>query len=80
MALGIKRKILKGGVLVLPTRQLYAYLTDRVGNFEEIEPYFDLWRSIACEDGLLAVIAVEHDRTSDKVPRIKKGTDGRALI
>lgn len=80
MALGIKRKILKGGVLVLPTRQLYSYLTDRVGNFEEIEPYFDLWRSIACEDGLLAVIAVEHDGTSDKVPRIKKGTDGRALI
>lgn len=80
MALGIKRKILKGGVLVLPTRKLYSYLTDRVGNFEEIEPYFDLWRSIACEDGLLAVIAVEHDGTSKDVPRIRKGTDGRALI
>jgi Restriction endonuclease BamHI len=80
MALGIKRGILKGGVLVLPTRNLYSYLTDRVGNFEEIEPYFDLWRSIRCEDGILAVIAVEHDATSNKVPRIKKGTDGRALI
>ncbi len=80
MALGIKRGILKGGVLVLPTRKLYAYLTDRVGNFEEIEPYFDLWRSIPCEDGLLAVIAVEHDATSNRVPRIKKGTDGRAFI
>lgn len=80
MALGIKRKILKGGILVLPTRRLYFYLTDRVGNFEEIEPYFDLWRAIPCEDGILAVIAVEHDGTSDKVPRITKGTDGRALI
>src|SRR5438093_11498594 len=29
-----------GGVLVLPTRKLYAYLTDRVGNFEELTPYF----------------------------------------
>ena len=45
MALGIKREQLKGGILVLPTRNLYFYLTDRVGSFEEIEPYFDLWRS-----------------------------------
>lgn len=80
MALGIKKGILKGGVLILPTRRLYSYLTDRVGNYEEIEPYFDLWRSVACADGILAVIAVEHDATSNKVPRIKKGTDGRALI
>lgn len=80
MALGIKRKILKGGILILPTRRLYNYLTDRVGNLEEIEPYFDLWRSIKCEDGVLAVIAVEFDATSKEVPRIKKGTDGRALI
>jgi hypothetical protein len=80
MALGIIKGILKGGILVLPTRHLYSYLTDRVGNFEEIEPYFDLWRSISCADGILAVIAVEHDGTSNKVPRITKGTDGRALI
>lgn len=80
MALGIKKGILKGGILVLPTRDLYIYLTDRIGNFEEIEPYFDLWSSISCNDGVLAVIAVEHDATSRKVKRIKKGTDGRALI
>lgn len=80
MALGIKREQLKGGVLVLPTRNLYFYLTDRVGSFEEIEPYFDLWRSIPCKDGILAVMAVEHDAISEKVPRLKKGTDGRALI
>jgi hypothetical protein len=80
MALGIKRGILKGGILVLPTRRLYSYLTDRVGNFEEIEPYFDLWRSVVCADGILAVIAVEYDAVSNKVARIKKGTDGRALI
>jgi len=80
MALGIKRGILKGGILILPTRHLYAYLTDRIGNFEEIEPYFDLWRSLSCADGILAVIAVEHNAISNKVPRIRKGTDGRALI
>lgn len=80
MALGIKKRILKGGILVLPTRDLYQYLTDRIGNYEEIEPYFELWSSIPCNDGILAVISVEHDSTSKSVPRIKKGTDGRALI
>ncbi|HEX9758549.1 MAG TPA: hypothetical protein VGB26_12260 [Nitrospiria bacterium] len=80
MALGIKNGMLKGGTLVLPTRGLYKYLTDRVGNIDEIEPYFELWSSMPFKDGILAVISVEHDATSLEVPRIKKGTDGRALI
>ena len=80
MAIGLIKRILKGGILVLPTRRLYSYLTDRIGNLEELEPYFDLWRSISCDDGILAVIAVEHDGISKKVPRIMKGTDGRALL
>jgi len=68
-----------GGVLVLPTRRMAKYLTDRVGNFEEIEPYFRLWKGAATA-GYLAVVAVEHDAESEEVPRISKGTDGRALI
>jgi len=79
MALGILKGILIGGALVLPTRAMYRYLTDRVGNFAEIEPYFDLWRALQVEDGLLVVIAIEHDAVSGSVPRIPKGTDGRAL-
>ncbi len=79
MALGIMKKILIGGVLILPTREMYQYLTDRIGNFREISPYFPLWRSLNLEEGLLLVIAIEHDAVSDQVPRIKKGTDGRAL-
>ena len=47
---------------------------------EELEPYFDLWRSVAFSNGSLAVVAVEHDRTSRRVKRIAKGTDGRALV
>jgi hypothetical protein len=58
---------------------MYRYLTDRVGNYAEIEPYFDLWRALTVKDGLLAVIAVEHDAVSVSAPRIPKGTDGRAL-
>jgi len=79
MALGILKGLLIGGALVLPTRAMYKYLTDRVGNFAEIEPYFDLWRALRVEVGLLVVIAIEHDAVSSSVPRIPKGTDGRAL-
>jgi hypothetical protein len=66
------------GVLIVPTREMYKYLTDRIGNLGELEPYFPLWRSMRTK-GALAVITVEHDGVSSDVPRIKKGTDGRAL-
>lgn len=79
MALGLLGGILVAGVLVLPTRAMYKFLTDRIGNFPELEPYFPLWRSIPVENGVLAVIAIEHDGTRDDAPRIPKGTDGRAL-
>jgi hypothetical protein len=79
MALGIMKGVLTGGALILPTREMYKYLTDRVGNYPELEPYFPLWRSLNVSEGVLAVIAVEHDAVSLTVPRIPKGTDGRAL-
>ncbi len=80
MALGLLRGTLIGGVLIVPTREMYKYLTDRVGNLRELEPYFPLWRSIPVQEGILAVIAIEHDAVSKNVPRIEKGTDGRALM
>ena len=80
MALGLMRGTIAAGILVVPSRELYRYLTDRVGNMQELEPYLDLWKSIPCTfGGILQVIAIEHDSTSTKVPRILKGTDGRAL-
>ncbi len=79
MAMALLSGFISGGVLVLPTRALYRYLTDRVGNLAEIEPYFPLWRSVPVKYGLLGILAVEHDETSLEVPRIAKGTDGRAL-
>lgn len=80
MCLGILQGDLIGGILILPTRELYQYLTDRVGNYPELEPYFPLWHSIPCEEGYLSVIAIEHDATSYHVPRIPKGTDGMARV
>jgi hypothetical protein len=80
MALGILKNILIGGALIVPTREMYKYLTDRIGNFPELEPYFPLWRSLRVDEGLLIIIAIEHDAVNRNVPRILKGTDGRALL
>ena len=79
MAVGLLDGVLTGGILILPSREMYQYLTDRIGNYAEIEPYFPVWRNLSIEKGLLAVIEVEHDAISLDVPQIKKGTDGRAL-
>jgi len=75
-----QRGLALGGALVLPTRRMYQYLTDRIGNVEELEPYYPVWQAYPWEDGVLAMYGVEHDDTSELVPRIEKGTDGRALI
>lgn len=79
MALGLMKGVLAAGILVVPSRELYKYLTDRVGNMAELEPYLELWRRIPCQRGVLEIVAIEHDATSKKVPRIPKGTSGRAL-
>ncbi|NOY69733.1 MAG: restriction endonuclease [Deltaproteobacteria bacterium] len=79
MAVGLLDGVLAGGILILPSREMYQYLTDRIGNYAEIEPYFPVWRNLSINNGVLAVIEVEHDATSLDIPPIKKGTDGRAL-
>ena len=79
MALGLMKGVLAAGVLVVPSRKLYKFLTDRVGNFDELEPYLDLWRAVPCSRGVLEIVVVEQDAESTLVPRIPKGTDGRAL-
>jgi len=79
MAVGLIDGVLAGGILILPSREMYQYLTDRIGNYAEIEPYFPVWRNLSIEEGVLAVIEIEHDAESFDVPQIKKGTDGRAL-
>lgn len=79
MALGLMKGKLACGSLIVPSRKLYKFLTDRIGNFDELEPYLDLWRSVRCDNGVLEIVEVEHDAESLSVPRIPKGTDGRAL-
>ena len=68
-----------GSFLVVPSNRLKLYLTDRIGNIGELEPYFGLWRNLTGINGALRVVVVEHDAESFNVPKIPKGTDGRAL-
>jgi hypothetical protein len=78
MCLGLVLGATVGGILVVPSRKLYVWLTDRIGNVSELEPYFPLWASTPCSQGVLEVVVIEHDAESIEVPRIPKGTDGRA--
>lgn len=82
IALGCMEGRISGGVLIVPSRALYVYLTDRVGNDAELERYKPLWRRWhdLPGQGYLGIVTVEHDSTSYDVPRISKGTDGRALL
>ena len=68
-----------GSFLIVPSNRLKVFLTDRIGNIGELQPYFPLWRNLAGIRGALRIIVVEHDAERFTVPKIPKGTDGRAL-
>lgn len=70
--------VISAGTLVVPSRKLYVYLTDRIGNIQELEPYFGLWQSVPCKSGVLEIVVIEQDAESYDVPRIPKGTNGWA--
>jgi hypothetical protein len=78
MALAIHDGLAAQGVLVMPTRATSRYLTDRIGNFEELAPYLPVWSRIEAS-GRLLIVVVAHDALDASVAQIGKGTDGRAL-
>jgi len=80
IVLGLMTEIITAGIVILPTRKLYQYLTDRVGNYPELEPYFLIWESLSQEidEGVVEIIAVEQDDTSDHAPLTGKLQDGMA--
>ena len=63
---------------ILPSRAMYRFLTDRVGNIEELRPYFPGFRLIDVKrpNKTFIFVVVEHDSTSDKTVLVKKGLDG----
>lgn len=78
MVLGMQFSALKAGILVVPSRALYKFLTDRIGNMDELEPYVPFWKAFPLAEGVLEIVCIEHDAESVNVPRIPKGKDGRA--
>lgn len=72
------RQTITGAVLALPMRATQRYLTDRVGNYEELEPYFDLWGKYPVPNGVLRIYGVLHDALDPSAPYIPKGVSGRA--
>ncbi len=81
IGLGIQIGYISGGVLILPSGELAPYLTDRIGNEPELRPYHSLWSEWRLAPlSYFAIVAIEHDRTSLNVPRLPKGSDGRAVI
>ncbi len=73
LALGLKRQELDLGIILLPIYALSYHLTDRVSNFEELEPYFELMLEKA-----FICIGFDADFYSNSVtiPYIPKGKDG----
>jgi len=78
MALGLVAKKCVAGVLIVPNMRLAQYLTDRIGNIEEIRPYIPLWENLSVAEGVLELVVIEQDGESIDSPKIPKGKDGRA--
>lgn len=78
MAMGLLQGKSVAGILIVPCQRLAQYLTDRIGNVEELRPYFPLWKAVNAREGVLEVFVIEQDAESIAVPRIPKGRDGRA--
>lgn len=78
MALGLVLGKCVAGVLVVPNMNLARYLTDRIGNIEELRPYAPLYQNLAVENAVLELVVIEQDSDSKTVPKIPKGNDGRA--
>jgi hypothetical protein len=82
LVLGLIHRAVMGCFLVVPSRTLYPYLTERVGNIAELRPYLPLWSAASAKvrSAALRIYAVEQDVIDRSVPLIPKGTDGRALV
>lgn len=82
IALAIYKGYFAIGILVVPSRNLYKHLTDRVGNIDELRPYIELWALVgkSIKKGLLKIFVVEHDELMEdsSVAYLSRGGDGNA--
>ena len=82
LALALEGGFIQAGVFIVPSRNLYEHLTDRIGNIGELSGYLAMWQGLSpsVEHGLLAITVVEHDELTDDEshPYLPVGKDGRA--
>ena len=82
LAIALAMGKIQAGVLIVPSRNLYEHLTDRIGNINELSGYLSMWKSLQAgvECGLLAISVVEHDHLTDNpdFPYLPVGNDGRS--
>jgi len=71
LLLGLKREEIDLAIILMPIKKLAYYLTDRVTNFEELEPYFEL-----TEGHPFMFIGFDAEAYDVNVPVIPKGSDG----
>lgn len=74
---------IRGAILVLPDRDLYNYLTDRIGNLTELTKYLDYWSGYAREappTSFLTIMPVCYDEIRAGVSNIPKANDGNARM
>lgn len=82
LAISLRTGGIQAAVLILPSRNLYQHLTDRIGNIGELSGYLSMWVDMGktVKRGLLAVSVVEHDHLTDnpKHKYLPAGNAGRA--
>lgn len=82
LAIALATGKIQVGVLIVPSRDLYEHLTDRIGNIRELSGYLSMWQGLegGVERGLLAISVVEHNHLTDDptIPYLPVGNDGRA--
>lgn len=71
LLIGLNRKELDLALILMPVKELSYYLTDRVANYEELEPYFE-----NAKDNAFIFIGFNADAFDNSVPIIPKGSDG----
>ena len=77
---GLDEDQLDLGVHVVPSRDFYNFLTDRVGNITELLPYLSVFGKIKLgPKKALAIIVVEYDELDKKAKLIPKGLDGMSI-
>lgn len=71
LCVGIKKGELDLAMLMMPIKKMSFYLTDRVSNYEELEPYFLLLDEVP-----FIVFGFDAEEYSTDAPLLPKGKDG----